>query len=128
MGRRRHPFCHVTTIVNTGPLDRASLTPASTDVRWGQTLDSMVWGGEGCASQGPGGHPGAHHPKGFLEGEEGGGEGGEEKGRGEGCTLKPFSGTRAGSSMSREELGVLELRSWGSSWREVSSPGRLHEG
>lgn len=54
-----------------------------------------------------------HHLKGFLEGEEGGGEGGGEKRRGEGRALKPVSGTRAGSSMSREELGVLELRSWG---------------
>lgn len=104
----------------------------------------MGWGGVGKAApvkglegtQGPilnmaaknVGVQAGHHPKGFLEGEEGGGEGGREKRRGEGCALKPFSGTRVGSSMSREELGVLELRSWGSSWREASSPGRLHEG
>lgn len=88
MGRRRHPFCHVTTIVNTGPLDGASLTPASTDVRWGQTLDSMVWGGIGWGRlhqpKGPEGTQGpilnmaaknvgvqaGHHLKGFLERKE----------------------------------------------------------
>lgn len=57
-----------------------------------------------------------HHSKGFLDGEGGGGGGGEKR-RGEGCALKQYSGTRAGSSMSRKELGVLEWKSWGSSWR-----------